>query len=255
MLDDLRAGDTGTSPEDYRSAAGESDTMNRPPRKNLPPGHRRNLLWRSLQFLMQNVFAFWLGYRSRGIENIPQGPAILIANHQSFLDPLLVGLGLKRPVSFLARDNLFRVPVIGWILKNTYVLPIRRDAAGTESLRISLQRLEEGFLVGMFPEGTRTRNGQLGPMKPGFVALVRRSAVPVIPVAISGAYEVLPRGAFFLRPRPVRVVFGRPITVEELAAFQGRGSEVGLVALVSSRVAELLTDADLWRQRETRGGH
>lgn len=212
-----------------------------------PLAHRRNWVWTTLQFIMQNVFAFWLQFRARGFENLPDGPALLIANHQSFLDPLLVGVGLRRPVSFLARDTLFRVPVIGWILRSTYVMPIRRDAAGTESLRVSLQRLQDGYLVGIFPEGTRSRDGRIGPMKPGFVALVRRAEVPVIPVAVSGAYEAMPRGAFFLRPRRVRVVYGEPISIEQLAAFKGRGSEIELVKLVSQRVERLLEEADAWR--------
>lgn len=222
--------------------------MTPPQRLENPLGQRRNAVWRTLQVIIQNVFAFWLQFRARGIENLPPGPALLIANHQSFLDPLLVGLALQRPVSFLARDTLFKVPVIGWILRSTYVMPIRREAAGTESLRVSLQRLEQGYLVGVFPEGTRTRDGRLGPMKPGFVALVRRAEVPVIPVAISGAFEALPRGSFFLRPSAVRVIFGRPISVDELAGFKGRGSEVDLVALVSGRVAEVLEEADAWRR-------
>jgi 1-acyl-sn-glycerol-3-phosphate acyltransferase len=213
----------------------------------IPAAHHRNRVWRGFQFVMQNVFAFWLRYRARGLENLPQGAALLVSNHQSFLDPLLVGLPLQRPVSFLARDTLFKVPVIGWILRSTYVMPIRRESAGTESLRVSLKRLEEGYLVGVFPEGTRTRDGRLGVMKPGFVALVRRADVPVIPVAISGAFEAMPRGSFFLRPRSVRVVFGRPITVDELAAFRGRGAESDLVALVTERLKTLLVEADEWR--------
>jgi 1-acyl-sn-glycerol-3-phosphate acyltransferase len=87
-------------------------------------------------------------------------------------------------------------------------------------------------------------------LKPGFVALVRRAQVPIIPVAVSGAFAVLPRGAIFLRPRAVRVVFSRPISVEELAAFQGRGSEVGLVRLVTDRLTEALDEAERWRRGE-----
>jgi 1-acyl-sn-glycerol-3-phosphate acyltransferase len=222
--------------------------MTSPVRQELP-AHRRNAVWRTFQFICQNVFAFWLEFRARGIENLPSGPALIIANHQSFLDPLLIGLPLQRPVCFLARDSLFKVPVIGWILRSTYVMPIRREAAGTESLRVSLKRLEEGYLVGIFPEGTRSRNGRLGAMKPGFVALARRAQVPLIPVAVSGAFEAMPRGALFLRPRRVRVVFGTPISVDELAAFQGRGCEVGLVNLVTERLTHVLDEADEWRRR------
>jgi 1-acyl-sn-glycerol-3-phosphate acyltransferase len=218
------------------------------------PGQRRNLIWRIIQFILQNVFAFWLKYRARGLENLPAGPALLIANHQSFLDPLLVGLPLRRPVSYLARDSLFRVPVIGAILRATYVMPIRRDAAGSESLRLSLKRLEEGFLVGVFPEGTRTRDGRLGALKPGFVALVRRASVPVVPVAISGAFQALPRGAFFLRPRPVRVVFGRPLMPEDLKDYEARGRETQLVAEVARRLESLLAEAEEWRQGDLKRG-
>jgi 1-acyl-sn-glycerol-3-phosphate acyltransferase len=226
--------------------------MSLPERQESPPGHRRNGVWWVLQAIIQNFFAFWLRYRARGIENLPRGPALLIANHQSFLDPLLIGLPLSRPVSFLARDTLFRVPVIRWILRKTYVMPIRRDAAGTESLRLSLKRLEEGYLVGVFPEGTRSRDGRLGPMKPGFVALVRRARVPVIPVAVSGAFEALPRGSLFLRPRRVRVLFGKPIGVDELDSFQERGAQSALVNLVTERLTQLLDQADQWRSGGSR---
>jgi 1-acyl-sn-glycerol-3-phosphate acyltransferase len=223
--------------------------MNSPAINATSLGHHRNAVWRTLQWICQNVFAVWLKYRARGIENLPSGPALIIANHQSFLDPLLIGLPLQRPVSFLARDTLFKVPLIGWILRSTYVMPIRREAAGMESLRVSLQRLEEGYLVGVFPEGTRSHDGRLGVMKPGVVALVRRAQVPLIPVALSGTFEAMPRGAFFLRPRPVRVVFGTPISVEELATFQGRGSEAALVSLVTERLTRVLEEADEWRRR------
>jgi len=223
--------------------------MTPPPRVETPLAHRRNAVWKTLQWICQNLFAVWLGFRARGIENLPPGPALLIGNHQSFLDPMLIGLPLQRPVCFLARDTLFKVPVIGWILRSTYVMPIRRESAGTESLRVSLKRLEDGYLVGIFPEGTRSRDGKLGVMKPGFVALLRRAQVPVIPVAVSGAFQAMPRGAIFPKPRRVRIEFGAPISVEELAAFQGRGSEVELVNLVTERLTQVLNDADEWRRR------
>src|SRR5437016_2539549 len=123
-----------------------------------PPGSplRRNWVWFISQVIVGAVFAFWLRYRARGIERIPAaGGGLLLANHQSFLDPLLVGLPLHRPVSFLARDTLFPVPVIGWILRHTYVIPLDREGGGAAGIRQTLRRLEQGFLVGIFPEGTR----------------------------------------------------------------------------------------------------
>jgi 1-acyl-sn-glycerol-3-phosphate acyltransferase len=213
----------------------------------LPEGHRRNAVWRAFQLVMQSFFATWLRLRVRGSEHLPYGGALLLANHQSFLDPLLVAVSLKRPVTYLARDSLFRVPLIGWILRHTYVMPIRREATGTESLRESLRRIEQGYLVGIFPEGTRTRDGSLGVLKPGFIALVRRANCPVVPVGISGAFETFPRGAIFPRSGPVCVVFGAPITTSQLAEFQGREGQAALVEHVAKRITECLGEADAWR--------
>jgi 1-acyl-sn-glycerol-3-phosphate acyltransferase len=213
----------------------------------IPEGHRRNAVWRFFQLLCQNFFAVWLRLRVRGSERLPQGGALILANHQSFLDPLLIGVSLRRPVTFLARDNLFRVPVIGWILRNTYVMPIRREATSTESLRESLRRIEQGYLVGLFPEGTRTHNGQMGDLKPGFLALVRRAKCSVVPVGISGAYESFPRGAVLPRPGHVRVVFGEPINAAKLEEFQGREGQAALVDFIRARISACLTEADAWR--------
>src|SRR5215207_9434188 len=120
---------------------------------------RRNWIWLSFQVAMRIIFAVWLRYRARGLEHVPAtGGGLILANHQSFLDPLMIGLPLHRPVSFLARENLFQVPVIGWILRRTYVMPINQ-MAGTSGLRELLKRLDKGFLVGIFPEGSRSPDG------------------------------------------------------------------------------------------------
>jgi 1-acyl-sn-glycerol-3-phosphate acyltransferase len=198
---------------------------------------------------MQNVFVFWLRYRVEGLEKLPEkGGALLLANHQSYIDPLLVAAGMRRPVSYLARHNLFQVPVIGWILRNTYVMPIRRESAGADSIRESVRRLEHGYYVGMFPEGTRTRDGRLGEMKPGFVALVRRTRVPVVPVGIAGAFEAFPKGSFWMRPRTVRVVFGVPFSVEEVSALTAKGQEQVFVEELTRRIQSCVDRAEDWRR-------
>lgn len=213
---------------------------------DLPDPLERNLLWRTLQVILQNVLCFWLGYRARGMEHIPpSGGGLMVVNHQSFLDPVLVGLPLARPISFLARDNLFRVPVLGWVLNNMYTMPINREAASTASIREAIRRLKYGFLVGIFPEGTRTTDGSVGELKPGFLALMRRSKRPVYPIGISGAYEALPRGSFMLRPRRVRVVYGEPISAETIASY-GRDEE-GLLTVVRLRLIACHREAEDWR--------
>ena len=215
--------------------------------ETLPNPVARNLCWRVIQIVLQFFFSVWIGVRSRGIENLPAGGALLLINHQSMLDPLLVGLWLKRPVSFLGRENLFDIPVIGWILRNTYVMSIRREAAGTESMRKSIARLQHGFYVGLFPEGTRTTDGQLGTLKPGFIAIARRGGTPIVPVGISGGFQALPRGSYFLRPVKVRVVFGEPIPIERVNQLCEKGREQEFVQVVTDRIEECFQLAETWR--------
>uniref|UniRef100_A0A7C2NWP6 1-acyl-sn-glycerol-3-phosphate acyltransferase n=1 Tax=Schlesneria paludicola TaxID=360056 RepID=A0A7C2NWP6_9PLAN len=224
-----------------------------PDAHHLPDPIARNAHWRTIQFVLQNVFCFWLGYRARGLEHLPDGGALLLINHQSFLDPLLVGLPLKRPVSYLARDNLFRVPVVGHILRNTYVMPINREAASTASLREAIRRIEHGFYVGLFPEGTRTRDGHVGELKPGFLALLRRTDAPVIPVGIAGAFEAFPKGTPFPLPGRIRVVFGEPSDREQLAAY-GKEREADLLQQVRQRIVACVAEAQAWRDETTKAG-
>lgn len=213
----------------------------------LPDPTERNPYWRFFQFIMQSVFCFWMGYRARGLEHLPDdGGALLLINHQSFLDPLLVGLPLERPVSYLARDNLFQVPVIGHILRNTYVIPINRQAASTASIREAIRRIEHGFYVGIFPEGTRTRDGHVGELKPGFLSLIRRTDVPVIPVGVAGAFEAFPKGTPFPLPGRVRVVIGEPFDREKLAEFS-KEQEPQLLHHVRDRIVACVKEAQAWR--------
>jgi len=212
---------------------------------------RRNWIWTSFQVAMRIIFAVWLRYRARGLEHGPaNGGGLILANHQSFLDPLLIGLPLRRPISFLARENLFHVPVIGWILRRTYVMPINQ-MAGTAGIRLLRKRLEQGFLVGVFPEGSRSPDGVVGEVKGGFVAVARRSDEPIIPVGIAGAYRALGLGAWFLKPYRVCVVFGQAFTPEEIAPLKEKGREAELIAAVRQRIIDCQQEAEAWLQHST----
>ncbi|MCA9023874.1 MAG: 1-acyl-sn-glycerol-3-phosphate acyltransferase [Planctomycetaceae bacterium] len=201
-----------------------------------------------MQVLVQVFVSSWMGYRTRGLEHLPaQGGALLLVNHRSFLDPLLAGLPIHRPVSYVARHNLFFVPFLGPLLNRTYVIPINRDAVGTSTLREIVRRLDHGFLVGLFPEGTRHSGPEpLGTLKPGFVSILRRANTPVIPIGIAGAERVLPRGTIFIHPKPIRVVFGKPIPREQLEPLCARGREEDLLEFVSQRMAACVTEAQTW---------
>lgn len=218
------------------SAASDTDLPN-------PTG--RNLTWRVIQICCAIGFAVYFRFAQRGRERLPNGGALLIANHQSFVDPLLMGVALKRPISFLARDSLFRVPIVGWILRSTYVMPIRRESAG--SVREPIRRLKHGFYVGVFPEGTRTEDGSVGDFKPGFISLIRRAKVPVVPVGIAGAFEAYPRDRKFPRPGRIRVVYGDAIPADEAVALAAKGNEQALLDRLHDSVAQLAAEAQQLR--------
>jgi 1-acyl-sn-glycerol-3-phosphate acyltransferase len=215
--------------------------------KPLPSPVRRNWVWFSLQMLAKVVFGLYFRLRMRGQEKLPaHGGALLLINHQSFLDPLVVGTPLTRPVSYVARDSLFRVPVVGWILRNTYVFPISREAASSSSIKEAVRRMHHGFLVGIFPEGTRSVDGTLGEMKPGFMALVRRGDVPVLPVGVGGSGRAFPRNTWIVRPKTVRVVIGDPFTEDEIRELSTRGREEEFIALVRERIDRCRLEAEAW---------
>ena len=184
------------------------------------------------------------------MERLPAtGGGLLLGNHSSFIDPLAVGLPLRRPVSFLARNTLFQVPVVGWILRHTYVMPLSRDTGGAAGIRETLRRLEEGYLVGIFPEGTRSADGTLGTFKPGFAALVRRTDLPIYPVGIAGAHRALGRGSIFLKPHRVCIVFGEPFAKEAIESLRQRGREADLVEAVRAGIAACQREAEEWLKR------
>jgi len=218
----------------------------------LPDPLKPNWCWRTIQYILRLVFTIWLGFRVRGMHRVPtSGGGLFLMNHQSVLDPLLAQMGIDRPISWLGRDSLFRIPVIRWILRMTYVIPIKRESAGTSTIREGVRRMQHGFIVGIYPEGTRTRDGSVGEFKPGFVALIRRGNVPVFPVGIAGAHRALPRRAWFLRLCRVRVVIGEPFTAEEVKQLGQRGKEKELIAVARERVIRCQQAAERWR----RGGN
>jgi 1-acyl-sn-glycerol-3-phosphate acyltransferase len=147
-----------------------------------------------------------------GAENVPlTGPAILASNHASFLDPPLVGAATKREINYMARDTLFRFPVIGWILRNVNAIPVDREGRGAAGLRATMDRLLQGGAIILFPEGTRTPNGELQGAKSGIGFTVIKSPAPVVPVRVFGTFRALNRRQSFPRPHKVAVVFGKPI--------------------------------------------
>jgi 1-acyl-sn-glycerol-3-phosphate acyltransferase len=137
-----------------------------------------------------------------------EGGLVLASNHQSFLDPVLVGMALNEPICYLARSDLFAVPGLGLLLPMLRVHPVARGRADSTALRTVLRLLRAGQKVLLFPEGTRSRDGSLGAFKRGAAALAIRAGVPVMPVCVEGSFVCWPRTQTLPRPGRVAVAYG-----------------------------------------------
>ena len=143
-----------------------------------------------LKRLLQLVGVAAYGIRHAGRENIPaSGGVLMVSNHQSHLDPPFVGMGVARRMNYLARDTLFHFAPFRWLIHSVDAIPIDREGIGLTGIKESLRRLKRGEMVLIFPEGTRSRDGEIAPFKPGFTVLASRSGASILPVAIDGAYE------------------------------------------------------------------
>lgn len=164
------------------------------------------------------LFRFYFGWRVYNPERVPlEGPVILASNHASFLDPPLIGAGVTRGINYLARENLFRFPVMGEILRRWQVVPVDREGGGAKGLKAILDRLLDGGAIILFPEGTRTSDGQLQPARSGIGLTVIKSTAPVVPVRVFGTFEAYNRHMRLPRPRrTLTVKYGRPLLFQQL---------------------------------------
>jgi 1-acyl-sn-glycerol-3-phosphate acyltransferase len=160
----------------------------------------------------------------------------------------LIGLACDRRLNYLARRTLFRLPPFRWLIDSLDAIPIDREGTGIGGLKETLKRLKQGEMVLIFPEGTRTTDGEISPLKPGFVALAKRAGVPLVPVAIDGAFQAWPRTRKFPGRSIIHVAFGPPITPGEIA----RLDEQALIAEVERRLRECHQAAQSSRLRVTR---
>ena len=154
-------------------------------------------------------------FRVRGARNVPRrGGVILASNHESYLDPILIGTALRRPTGFFARKSLYDNRFFGRLIWNLNAIPVSRDQLSPEALRRAVQALKGGWPLVVFPEGTRSADGRLKPLRRGLALLAARAAVPVVPIRVRGAYAVWPRHRHFPQPGRIRVAFGPPVVYD-----------------------------------------
>lgn len=162
----------------------------------------------------------------------PEGGMLLVSNHQSFLDPVLVGMSMPRPMDFLARRSLFRAPGFRELIRALGAHPLRRGRMDPAAMRSMLRLLRGGRWVLVFPEGTRTRDGSLGRFRPGSAELASRARVPVLPVCIEGADRAWPRHQALPRPARVAVAYGQPVWPGGLSGEQVMGRVVDQIGVM-----------------------
>ncbi|MCY2926074.1 MAG: lysophospholipid acyltransferase family protein [Planctomycetota bacterium] len=182
--------------------------------QNNPPFYRL-----ARHFLRLAMPALWK-LRVFGRHNEPaSGGVAYVANHQSFLDPVVVSVGLQRPVNYMARDNLFHPPALKRLFDHLNAFPVRRGTADLTAVKEGMRRIKAGGQVLVFAEGTRTPDGRIARMLPGVAMLAQRAAQWTVPVLIDGAYEGWPRTQLLPSPGNVVVRFGEPISSAQAQAF------------------------------------
>jgi 1-acyl-sn-glycerol-3-phosphate acyltransferase len=180
---------------------------------------RRSGLWLVLQLVARLGVRVFFDLRTFGRENVPAtGGVLLVANHQSNLDPVLVAVRLRRPVSFMAKSELFENRWLNWLIRALHAFPVRQNHGDLGAVRQCIQRLGEGYALNIYPEGTRSEDGQIAPLQKGVALILRKSDVPVVPVAIDGSFDAWPYNKKMFRPRPIQVMYGKPMSFKGMDA-------------------------------------
>ena len=174
---------------------------------------QRMTFWYLLGYSLSKAIAkIFFNYRVIGAENmIEEGPCIIAANHCSYLDPPLVGVASKRAIHYLARKSLLDVPILGPILPELNVIPVDQKNADRSALMGIIRVIRGGGAALIFPEGTRSREGNLQPAQPGIGMIVAKTGAPVVPVRVFGSFEAFPRERRIARCVTVTVAVGRPL--------------------------------------------
>jgi len=166
------------------------------------------------------------------------GGVLYLCNHQSFLDPPLVAFALQRPMDFMARDTLFRGHFFKRLIEMFHAFPVKRGAADVGALKEAMRRLKAGRQLVVFPEGTRTEDGRIGPFLPGAALLAQRAARWTVPVVIDGALECWPRSQKLPSLGSIVVQFGQPISQETARKYEAQS----FMDMVQQQVTQMQTD-------------
>lgn len=177
-----------------------------------------------------------------GKQNVPKtGPVIIASNHMSYLDPIMIAfVAGPRPVNFMGKASLLKIPGFGRILRGLHTFPVNRGMADKGAIVQSLKILASGEILLIFPEGSRQKTGKLGKPFPGVSAIALKTGTPIVPVGIIGTDKVKPNGSKLLRFPKLKAIIGEPIPVEKAAAADRKEKEAELTARMMGEIERLI---------------
>ena len=178
--------------------------------KSIP---RQSFVYGCVSYLLVfPIFRFLFRGKTIGISNLPKrGGVVVVSNHGSHLDPPILGHALGRPVAFMAKSELFKVPILSLIISACGAYPVKRGAGDREAIRNASNRLNEGWATGVFLDGTRQENGRVNDPKAGAALLAARTGSPILPVAIVNSHRAFPKGSLIPRFISIHIRVGELI--------------------------------------------
>ena len=192
-------------------------TPSQPPAKQVD----ETFLYTFGRMMLRPWAILWFDLKVYGVQHVPRdGGVLVVSNHQSYLDPIILGVNVRRPFSFLAKSELFENRLFGWLIRNLNAFPVRQGEGDVGAVKETIRRLQEGHALIVYPEGTRSLSGEIETIQPGVGLIARRAGVPVVPAVIEGSYEAWPKGHKVFRPHTVRAMYGPPIDLSGLKANQ-----------------------------------
>lgn len=204
------------------------------------------MLNRPVAFLVWLYLRIFHRFRCYGAKKVPAaGPVIVVANHGSFIDPGLIAFNVKRPMYYMAKAELFRNPVLAFLLRLINTFPVKRTGADRAAMNHSMKLLNEGKALCLFPEGTRTLDGNLGEFKSGAAYLALVTGATIVPVALFGTYTAYKKGSGRVNLVPLKSVFSDPIAVDKVDIHEVerlRSGSIELTERVKSVIFGLLTE-------------
>ena len=179
----------------------------------------RSVPWKYLQVLARVLTTFLFDLKIDGLENIPvSGGVLIVSNHQSYLDPVLLAVRLNRPLNYIAKSELFKNRYGAWFLRSVLnAFPVRQGTNDVGAVRETIRRLHDGHALNIFPEGGRTEDGEIAKLQKGVALIVRRANVPIVPAVIVGSFRAWPIGRRVWHVSPIQIRYG---TAMDLAGLE-----------------------------------